>query len=280
MRQRRYLVSNAPASRAAPFTRGLLAWYPSLPVSAGGMIVRDAGGRYHGTLTNGPKWDGRVRPGGLGPCPNYVSASSQYTDLSALDTALDGLPAFTMAFWTLRVSGGTNTVWRGRGNGEARTGVLWINTNTIYPTVEAAGTSGFGTVLDARTGWVHVAMTFDGSLAATSRVTLYLQGEPITLGATGTWPTTVPTSTGMAIGRYGASGSYATFQDGPTDDVAFWSRALTAAEVAQWYRSSLLGHPAMLRRYSRRAGQVVSGGGTGRVDSADFGVSLAFGFGL
>ena len=68
-------------NRASPLNRGLVSWWLNLPQRGKGNTFFDIAGRNHGTLTNGPTWQGPLgRPGGMGSL-SFATASSQYVSI-------------------------------------------------------------------------------------------------------------------------------------------------------------------------------------------------------
>ena len=231
--------------------RGLIGWWLSLPGQARGLTFRDLSGlrRAHGTHSGGVTWSPATRPGGLGPAPTYVSASSQYTDLSALDTAIDGLTACTLALWVNRTAGTFAGFTRGSNAAKLRFGLMWFSNNTIYGLCDNGTVDGY-TVTSANTsaGWRSLALVYDASEAtAADRLKIYLDAVRLSASATGTIGSSIQSTTGLAVGRIPSGGSYG-YQTGAADDVAVWNRALSATEIAAWYRSSLTGHRGLLRQ--------------------------------
>jgi hypothetical protein len=76
--------------------------------------------------------------------------------------------------------------------------------------------------------WYHVAVVFDGSLPADQRVHVYVNGV-LDITAPETSSTIAPYTSDLSIGSLPNGGS--TFV-GSMDEVAIWTRALSAAEVA------------------------------------------------
>jgi hypothetical protein len=103
-------------------------------------------------------------------------------------------------------------------------------------------TEGGGNIIDTAdapltTNWQHVSVVYDGSLAAASRVAIYIDGVKSATSATlGTIPTSLTSSTAdLEIGRWEGLGRYF---DGNIASVGFYTRALTAAEVLQNYHAT------------------------------------------
>ena len=94
--------------------------------------------------------------------------------------------------------------------------------------------------------WLHVVATYSGQASATSGETwIYLNGQPkdVHYGHDSTTPVgltgNVKPGQTAAMGREGPIGG--NYFSGMVDDVAIWTRALNAAEVAALYQSGLSG---------------------------------------
>ena len=102
-------------------------------------------------------------------------------------------------------------------------------------------TEGGGNIIDTAdapltTNWQHVSFVYDGSLAAASRVAIYVDGvKSATATTLGTIPTSLTSSSAdLEIGRWEGMGDHFA---GNIASVGFYTRALTAAEVLQNYHA-------------------------------------------
>lgn len=77
--------------------------------------------------------------------------------------------------------------------------------------------------------WYHIAITYDGSLAASSRFKIYVNGGDVT-GASSTGGTISDLS--VVDMQIGANGAYGEYFDGRIDDVRMYDSVLSAAEIA------------------------------------------------
>ena len=85
--------------------------------------------------------------------------------------------------------------------------------------------------------WQHLAFVYDGTLAAGSRVAIYKNGAAVSGSINGTIPAAMTTSTKtLYIGNNTGTNPY----NGLMDEVAFFSRALSATEVADHYKRGAL----------------------------------------
>jgi len=75
--------------------------------------------------------------------------------------------------------------------------------------------------------WYHVAVVFDGSADPAARVRLYLNGQLDSVHAE-TSSTVTPSDAAVDIGNLPNGGDMFI---GAIDEVAFWKRSLSAAEV-------------------------------------------------
>jgi hypothetical protein len=239
-----------PANRQHPLLRGCVGWWCGLPGRGGGPnwhgLTRGGAGAQQG----GAGWSGNTRPGRLGACPTYVDTSSQCTDLRPVAGALSGQTAATAAFWCYRTSLKNNAVSHGAQSGNDRFALIWLNNDQFYAIVTSGATVGYAYKdLLGATGWHHLAMVYNyaAGAGANSRCKFYYDGVPQTLTLGAEPPSAIPTATAAWSGYYwtGTAHNYST---GPQDDVVFWNRALSAAEVRAWYDQSRRGHPDTLRR--------------------------------
>lgn len=161
----------------------------------------------------------------------FVSAASAPLTISAWidpDTFGSGL-ASSRIFTLYRDTGAASTTFSlslGEGTGGGTSGKLGLAVNAGGTFVSHGGTTAFS----ATDGWHHVAVSYDGTAA-----TLYLDGQPDKVITT---PYTIP-STGIA--RIGAFDETTAGFDGRIDDVAAWTRALSASEVEAIYQAGQAG---------------------------------------
>lgn len=108
---------------------------------------------------------------------------------------------------------------------------LWVDVDTEDNRFEHSGDT-FGM------GWRLVTVTFDGSKARAERVSIYLDGALKAHAPEDATSVRAPTGTPppVSIGCL-PNGGYSL--NGLVDDVAMWSRALSASEVQAWYARTL-----------------------------------------
>jgi hypothetical protein len=81
--------------------------------------------------------------------------------------------------------------------------------------------------------WFHLAVTYDGSLVAASRFKIYVDGLDVTDSSSTAGTVSAISPDAIRIGAYNASTD---FLDGKIDDVRFYTKTLTTAEVKQLYQ--------------------------------------------
>jgi len=194
------------------------------------------------TLTNVGSISNAV--GKLNNASQLVSASSKY--FTAVDNAgLSPSTAMTISQWVYADSLASNiNTFAAHWNYSSDGGFACnLQSNEVRCFVADSPTDGgsncditnTGVIISAAT-WYHVVVVYDGSLAAGSRLTFYVDGSAQSKGVCGgTIPASLQNpSTTFDIGRWEGLGRYF---DGRIDEVAFWSRALTSTEVTTLYNS-------------------------------------------
>lgn len=225
-----------------PLNRGLVLWWLVLPNPRNtGSRFRDLTGKNHGTLINGPTWQGlRGRKGGFGSLlfdgSNDIVEGSYVYDIGT---------TWTASCWYKR----SNTSRSSPGNdflivvengfylmvGDTSAGPL-ANKIGCYGPVNLALT---GTASVTNTDWHHAVVTRNGS-----SYVLYFDGRQ---DATGTLTEANGT---LSVPKFGGFSSSPTFgyYAGQVDDVRLYNRALSASEVRRLYDDSRMGYPSTLRR--------------------------------
>jgi len=144
-------------------------------------------------------------------------------------TDLSATAGFTVAAWVKRSSTTSDdAIWTQYDITKQR--ILWridATTNNFYVEINNIGTAtgAYGASL----GWSHLACVFDGSLAAASRVQLYVNGVAVTTTCSSVPAALADTTSVLFVGADSAAGARAF--DGKMDSVCAFSRALTLAEV-------------------------------------------------
>lgn len=258
-----------------PLTRGLVSWWASVPGSPRGNQWRDLCNRNHGTLTNGPTWQGpQGRVGGNGSL-RLVSTGDSANDFVRDNNELASSPlnfttALTLSVWvkTTDFDGpGSHAAIISRWSGAAGY-IFWAHgTDIKYGTDATSGAlvwSGGATQLQDG-AWHHLALTHASGVG-----TIFADGVSVASGSVSQPSSLSGTNYDFLIGTYAGAGappitngSY----DGLIDDVGAWSRALSASEILAVYNDSLLGHPRMLNWQRRRIFTMGTGGGAYSVDA-------------
>ena len=207
-------------------------------------IVPKSSGRggNHGTLTNGPIWQGSSgRPGGWGAL-RFVSASSQQVTLSS--SALTASSAFTLVLWVRPddtvtgrllgkgIQGGGGFIEYGMSMRSGGTFRIDTNVGGSYTSVDTTTTYTTGL-------WYNLAGVFDGT-----NLYVYLNGQQN--NSAGALGTITAYNDNVQIG---GDTVFAEYASALLDDVqVFPNLALSAAKVALLYDQSRRGYPDRRRR--------------------------------
>jgi len=178
--------------------------------------------------------------GVVGNAASFDSASNEYLSL-ADDPAFSGLSAFTLSCWLYQPSSvATNRTIMSKWIHSTQTEFAiqtWdsggeINMFAADSLLADGSIRGYTTDagMSANT-WYHVAVVYDGAGANNAaRLKIYIDGVAATMGYSGTIPASLPDGTApVEVGRFNNLGRY---MHGRIDEMAMWSRALTADEVA------------------------------------------------
>jgi hypothetical protein len=215
----------------------------------GNVAYDDSTNNNNGTYSAGSS----TTAGKVGQAFTDTSATQSITVPNSLSLpgALAGLSHFSISGW-IRPSGTTNgaivTKWDlGGSNGSWAFQTSSSNTQLRMYISSGAGDTGLNYVdttnanLSAST-WYHVAMSYDGSQAAGSRVKMYLNGVPLNTSVTGTIPSTIATSTSSLIfGDY--VGSTHRYWSGALDQFKITGRSLTKDDFNADYFAGNAGLP-------------------------------------
>ncbi len=186
-----------------------------------------SGSGNNGTATGGVTW----QPAGgqvLGAAA--FNGTDSYLTVPDANT-LDGTSAFTLSYWFK-----VNTI-NGAGLVSKRTNITDNNAYTTFLQTDARLNVDIDTNNDRFTSntafatgaWYHVAVVFDGALAAASRARLYVNGVlDVVADETSASVPNYTSSLKVGITHVGTTA----FLDGLVDDVRFHRRALPASEVA------------------------------------------------
>ncbi|KKN18647.1 hypothetical protein LCGC14_0953620 [marine sediment metagenome] len=178
---------------------------------------------------------------------NYVSANSDFMNATDLSDFAD-LTAFTLSAWifqpsTVATSRIISTKWDFATNGTFGLQTLDTGDNLIFWVLDSPTESGNNQVSTSAAGmipdtWFHIVAVYNGSAGASDRAKIYVNATLPTQAITGTIPTTVIHSNAdLRFGRFG--GSLTRHFNGTIDEVGFWNRSLTAAEVTQLFNNGI-----------------------------------------
>jgi hypothetical protein len=147
--------------------------------------------------------------------------------------ALDNTSAFTLAYW-MRAdaypgdSAGLVCKRIAINTDNAYTTYLKAADQKIYVDIDGSNNRFSSSTLIQTGTWYHVALVFDGSLAAAQRVTLWINGSLDTTAAETS--ATIPNYASSVLIGNTHPGAVNWF-NGLIDDVRFYRRALTPAEI-------------------------------------------------
>ena len=158
-----------------------------------------------------------------------------------------GVSKYTIATWFKTASGGNNVFVQDRGSGAGLSLTLGIGNN---PGGCAAGKISYG--VDSNSiyigkctsstyndgNWHHAVGVWSGtsgSAVASAQFTIYIDGVAAGTTNTSVGAATAPL-TGLGNTLFGRHDAWGVNLNGSMDEVAIWTRALTATEVQQLYR--------------------------------------------
>lgn len=193
-----------------------------------GEVKDDSGANNAGTAIAGPvTTDSPARLGRAGLF--FGSGYLSVPDASSLHAG----GAFSVSAWVyptaLNGTSAPGIVSKriGYGNGTEFAVFAWTN-NHVFVDVDSEDHR-FESVAVLNTNtWYHIAVVFDGAADPSERVRLYINGQLDTVHAH-TSTTVPPSNAAITIGNLPDGGQ---LFSGAIDEVAFWQRALSAAEVA------------------------------------------------
>ncbi len=197
-----------------------------LDESSGTVAADSSGSGNNGTATGALAW--QPSGGQLRGAADFDGATSY---VNVLDSAsLDVTSAFTLTYWFK-----VNTI-NGAGLVSKRNSFTDNNAFTTFLQTDArlnvdldTNNDRFASNTAFSTGiWYHVAVVFDGTLAAASRAKLYVNGV-LDITANETSATVPNYNSPLKVGLINTGAT--TFLDGLVDDVRLYRRALPASEV-------------------------------------------------
>jgi len=246
----------------APLARGLRVYYDFEQTGAAGLANKAPvpGGMFHATRVGGGSFDSSANPSGPGFSGkadfnpgNGLSNRSELVAgkaLNLVDTRNDALlvpignrdlgSSFTIAAWhALTPSGGSVArpfVFEASDNHNVSWGIGSGDSYTAYVTQASA----LGGGILARGVWHHVAHVFQvGPDFKQITLRLYINGQ---LAGTRTGAPNSMRFSALHFGKHRGS-AFDRAWDGMLDEVAIWSRALTANEVRAIYQMGVEGVP-------------------------------------
>jgi hypothetical protein len=195
-----------------------------------GVVATDSAGANNGSLSGGCTWQatGGVRSGAL----QFDGASGQVVVADADE--LDNTTAFTLAYWFNANaypgdSAGLVCKRNSISDNNAYTTYLKAADRRIYIDIDG-GNDRFSSATLINTGqWYHVALAFDGPLAAGDRAKLFINGL-LDVTATETSAAIPNYNSAMRLGN--THPGAVNWFNGRIDDVRFYRRALLPTEIA------------------------------------------------
>jgi hypothetical protein len=256
---------------ASPLNRGLVSWWLHLPnrLGGGGNTFRDLMRRNHGTLTNGPTWNGpRGRPGGFGsiglvPSDDFVGIAD-----AAGTNAPDSLKitgAITLGFWCYLTTTGTYSgIGRGQSLGGASSFCYYLTpfgTSLFFGISNGTTANTLSSVVLSAGQWFHAAATWSGQAAA-GATKIFLNGVQINSGTPAITSLQDRASTRAWIGGTANDAGFSIFTtNGFYDDCFIYNRELSPSEIWNRFVQSRSGFPDTLNWQRSRgyAAQVATG---------------------
>jgi Concanavalin A-like lectin/glucanases superfamily len=246
----------AVVHRAHPLLRGQLGWWRGVPGLTMSSRLYNLLGRTHCTLTNmGTRgstsgWSPTTRRGGF--MHLNLDGTNDYVDCGA-DALVADVPLRTVALWIFLTGyGSTNNIrvvdkrnmggWTlGVNNSQVSAGL-----NLIQDFDTSPGNWALSNKVPLNT-WVHIGVTYDRGDASTVPV-FYVNGEAFAPDTTINPPSGTASSDAASTLALGAEDlGTGKALPGALNDVRFWARLLSAAEMREVYRQSLVGDPALFQ---------------------------------
>lgn len=252
---RRVLDYSQTINRLHPLNRGLVSEWCVVPWYASGprwIEIAGVPARNHGTLTNGPTWQGaKGRQGGWGSL-GFAAASSQYVSSSFSGT--NGLSAMTIAFW-LRLNSLSDGTAQGlfckrsafNSNNNFACGFNFGGAGLANGLVIDIDNSGVPNgIVPSAAAWVgiwkFVTITFNS--ATTPNVAFYIDGLFVPNANTQNSNSPLGTSTAPSyIGAVNDPPAAGAYLDGSLDALTIYNRALSADEALALYDETRRGNP-------------------------------------
>jgi hypothetical protein len=241
-------------------TSGLAAYWTFDTVTDAGLVtdlVGDASGTVQGPIVTEPGQVGRAI---------VLSGTSNYVDFgNVLNDVFSGGASFSVSMWlqptSASIASSEIDLLSKSGDSscsptenERQFNINFLNGDPAFspetPTLSAYFIVEDHSALEANI-WQHLLVVYDGSgTAALQRVDLYVNGASATTSlstSVGSFPFAIGAGTahlglGQRVGSNGAPcGAAYEYYAGEVDDVAIWSRALSADEALQVYQRGVAG---------------------------------------
>ena len=221
-----------PVNLRHPLTRGLVSRWKNVPHFRGGDKVRDLCRHNHandGTWTNGKKWVGSSRPGGMGAW-EFTPADSDHFTVPDHDSFDMTDSQVTVTAWFHSPNTGAyrhiliqpvNATWS---SPHLRYGLRIEPANKLLFFAVNSSTYAYGATVHPPNEWVFAAGTYDKQNV---RVYLNAEEDDSTAATAAISASTQP----LHIGSTNVPGEYF---DGYLDDVCLFNRALSAVELRAW----------------------------------------------
>ncbi|MEO7298011.1 MAG: LamG-like jellyroll fold domain-containing protein [Verrucomicrobiota bacterium] len=228
-----FVAVGASVTDASDSTRVL--WL-KLDETSGTTASDNSGNNNFATLTGNAIWrpTGGIRGGTL----QFDGTNSVATVADA--DALDGTTAFSLTYWFRAEaypadSAGLVSKRDGPSLNNAFTTYLKVDKH-IYVDVEGGSNNRFPSTTLFNTGqWYHVALTFDGTLPAAQRVSLWVNGAlDVVANESSSSISNYPSNFRIGNTHSGAVNWF----NGLIDDVRFYRRALTSSEIQSLARTN------------------------------------------
>ena len=205
-------------------TRGLVLAVPNVTTAAD-----QAPGGVADTATGASGLEPQfVASDGGGPCFDF--ATGRYFSLTH-STDFDFAAGFTITGWIKRsVAGVQQEIWSQSAAGVQKLRIALFASNTLAVLEEGGAIGDVQATYGVSLAWRHFAVTYNGGLAAASRVAVYLDGVAQSLAIGVNFPASLPAVTKDRIAVFAPDDSSAPF-NGRMAWLGIWNRALTAAEV-------------------------------------------------
>lgn len=239
-----------------PINRGLVAWWLPLPSNKNGSRWFDLKGRYHGTLTGVPATPSPWNAGCNG-LPAFELPGTDDVYVAAAANPIGVADSFTICVRHLsRATPGAPYYICVRGQdgfGNGWSAAVYVDTSNRFNGAIVIETgdveTGVGPTAAATLGvWHDVAFTWNRS---TGGLQLYLDGGTAAT-ATSTADDLRSSTFGFGIGSpESAALESGTWGRGLYQEVAVYTRVLSASEVYARHRQAMAGYPDLLRRWSR-----------------------------